>query len=149
MRRGVVQLRPSRPGTVIKLILSAMVHGMEGFKKYIHKGRSYTPKVGIRKNGQIQFNSGAVQKYSLDVYKYAMLFISNDNKRVAIRFTNNEKESGLFPIQKRAGSFCFSARTFLGLYEINRDETENFNFLWIERDKTAIFRPDGTDINPD
>jgi hypothetical protein len=103
---------------------------LDGFKKYVHKGRSYTPKVVIRRNGQIAFNSGAIKKYDLDLYKYVILYISEDKKRIAIKFTNNDKESGLIPIQIRSGNFAFSARTFLGLYDIPCEKTINYDFKW-------------------
>lgn len=111
------------------------------FKKYIRKGRSYVPKVCIRKNGQIAFNSAAVAKYDLDMYKYIILYISKDKKRIAIQFTNNEKQSGLISLQKRPGNFAFSAINFLGLNDIPWDKTINFDFIWIDKDKIAIFRP--------
>ena len=121
---------------------------MEGFKKYVHKGRSFTPKVTIRKNGVLAFNSGAVRKYDLDCYEYAILYISNDLRRVAVKFTNNTKESGLLGIQKRPGNFQISARTFFGLYEIDWSENRNYEFDWKKAETTAIFRvkelPDDT-----
>jgi len=113
---------------------------VDGFKKYIHKGRSYTPKVTVRKNGVLAFNSGAVNKYDLDVFKYAILYISDDRNRVAVKFTNSEKESGILQIQTRPGNFQISARTFFGLYDIDWSQNRNFDFLWNTTDKTAIFR---------
>ena len=113
---------------------------MDGFKKYIHKGRSYTPKVTIRKNGVLAFNSGAVHKYDLDVYKYAILYISDDKNRIAVKFTNSEKDSGILQIQTRPGNFQISARTFFGLYDIDWSENHNYDFIWNISDKTAIFR---------
>lgn len=113
---------------------------IDGFKKYIHRGRSYTPKVTIRRNGVLAFNSGAVHKYDLDVFKYAILYISDDRNRVAVKFTNSEKESGILQIQSRPGNFQISARTFFGLYDIDWSENYNYDFIWNDTDKTAIFR---------
>lgn len=115
---------------------------LDGFRKYVHRGRAATPKVCIRKTGQIAFNSGAIQKYNLDLYNHAMLFISEDKKRVAVKFTNNEKESDLLSIQKRPGNFAFSAITFMRINDIKWDKTTNYDFMWIDRDKVAIFTPD-------
>lgn len=112
---------------------------MDGFKKYIYRGRSGVPKVSIRKNGQIAFNSAAIQKYDLDVYEYIVLYISDRKDRVAIQFTNNDKDSGKIKIQKRPGNFAFSARNFLSVNDITWDKTENFDFIWNESGKVAIF----------
>lgn len=111
------------------------------FKKYNRKGRSYIPKVCIRKNGQIAFNSAAVAKYDLDIYEGVILYISKDKKRIAIQFSNNKTDSALISIQKKPGNFAFSAINFLGLNDIPWDETINFDFIWDDKDKIAIFRP--------
>ena len=112
---------------------------MDGFKKYVSRGRAGTPKISIRKNGQIAFNAGAVQKYDLDVFEFVMLYISDKRDRVAVKFTNNEKESGLIKIQKRPGNFAFSARNFMAIYDIDWSETINLDFIWNESGKTAFF----------
>jgi hypothetical protein len=113
---------------------------LKGFKKYRHKGRSFTPKVTIRKNGVLAFNAGAVRKYDLDLYEYAILFISEDERRVAVKFTNNAKETGLLGIQKRPGNFQISARSFFNLYDIDWSENRNYDFKWLKAEHTAIFR---------
>ena len=120
---------------------------MDGFKKYIYRGRSGVPKVSIRKNGQIAFNSAAIQKYDLDVYEYIVLYISDRKDRVAIQFTNNDKDSGKIKIQKRPGNFAFSARNFLSVNDITWDKTENFDFIWNESGKVAIFSCGAQGIN--
>jgi len=115
---------------------------MEGFTKYIRRGRASTPKVVIRRAGQIGFNSGAIQRYGLDSYEYVLLFISDSKDRVAVKFTNNDKESGLIKIQKRPGSFALSAIPFLQLHGFDYDNTTNYDFLWLEKEKVAIFKPE-------
>jgi hypothetical protein len=118
------------------------MHTLDGFKKFTHKGRSTNPKAVIRKNGQMGFNSGAIGKYNLDIFKFVILYISENKKdRIAIKFTNNDKESGLVKIQKRSGSFAFSAITFLNFNDIDYSETTNYDFIWLEAEKTAIFKP--------
>lgn len=118
------------------------MENIEGFKKFIYKGSSYTPRVVVRKCGQIGFNAGALHKYDLDLFEYVMLFISVDKgNRIAVQFTNNEKLSGLIRIQKRKGSFAFSARSFLGLYDIDWSKTINYDFTWNDAQKIAFFTP--------
>lgn len=112
---------------------------LDGFKKYIYHGRAGVPKVCIRKNGQVAFNSAAIQKYDLDCFKYIVFYISDRKDRVAIQFTNNEKTAGIIKIQKRKGNFAFSARNFLSVYDIPWSTTENFDFIWNDSGKVAIF----------
>jgi hypothetical protein len=113
---------------------------IQGFKKYISRGRAGSPKISIRKNGQIAFNAGAIQRYDLQAFDFVMLYISESKDRVAVRLTCNEKESGLIKIQKRPGNFAFSCRTFLEINDIDWSKTVNLDFIWSDRDKTAIFR---------
>jgi hypothetical protein len=115
--------------------------GIDGFKKYIKRGRSTVPKVTVRKNRVIAFNSAAVNKYDLDVYQYAVFYISNDKKRVAVQFTNDDKESGIINIQRRVGNFQISAGHFIGMFDIDASSNRNYDFQWDESRKIAYFRP--------
>jgi len=115
--------------------------GIKGFKKYIKRGRTAVPKVTIRKNKVIAFNSAAVIKYDLDTYEYAVFYISDDGKRVAVQFTNNEKESGIIKIQRRPGNYQISAGNFLGMYDVDTSENKNFDFTWDKGAKIAFFKP--------
>jgi len=116
--------------------------GIEGFTRYIKRGRTTVPKVTIRKNRVIAFNSAAVQKYVLDTYKYAVLYISDNKDRVAVQFTNNEKESGLINVQRRVGNFQLSAGHFIGIHDIDTSENRNFDFMWDESRRIAYFKPE-------
>ena len=42
------------------------------FEKFTQTGKSYRPKISIRSNGQIGFNFGCIEKFSLEKYKYAV-----------------------------------------------------------------------------
>jgi len=112
---------------------------LPGFKKYVTRTRVTTPCISIRKNGEIAFNAGAVAKYDLDAYDYVMLYIHTTENRIAIQFTNNEKDTGLVKLHKRKGNFAMSCRSFLKLYDIDYSETKNFGFTWGPKEKTAIF----------
>jgi hypothetical protein len=114
---------------------------IDGFKKFMAKGRSYNPKVIVRKSGHIAFNAGAINKYDLNMYDYAILYISDNRNRVAVKFTNNEKDSGLLKVSVRPGSYAIAARSFLGLYDIDWSKTRQFDFMWRDKDKVAIFTP--------
>ncbi len=111
-----------------------------GYKKFLGKGRKFLPGVIIRKNGQLCFNAGAVNKFELAFFKYAILFISDSENRAAVKFTNNEKESGLIKIQSRPGNFAISCRSFLHRYNVDYSETRTLEFTWMDRSKTAFFR---------
>lgn len=114
---------------------------LEGFTKYIKRGRSTMPKVTVRKNGVLAFNSASVQKYKLDAFKYAVFYVSNNKNRVAVKFTNNDKESGVIKIQRRVGNFQISAGHFFGIHDIDSSENRNYDFIWQDKMHVAIFQP--------
>lgn len=116
--------------------------GIEGFKKYIKRGRTTIPKVTVRKNKVLAFNSAAVSKFDLDAFKYAVFYISEDGKRIAIQFTNNENESGILGIQSRPGNFQISAGHFFAMNDIDTSENRNYDFTWDTKTRVAFFKPD-------
>jgi len=46
--------------------------------------------VSIHKNGQIAFNSRAIQGFSLDRFKYADLYFDKTTRRIGIQLTNTK-----------------------------------------------------------
>ena len=90
------------------------------------RGRGYLPKASIWGKGQIGFNQGAVEKYSLNNFEYAVLFYDKGNQRIGIRFTN-EKEDGIVKLIKRPGSgVSLSAKAFLLFYSIDYSKKIRF-----------------------
>jgi len=110
-----------------------------GFKKFVGHGRRFDPEIIIRKNGQICFNAGAVNKHDLALFKYAILYMSESNKRCAVKFTNNNTDPAAITIQSRPGSFGISCRSFLNRYDIDFSETYKAQFVWMDRSKIAFF----------
>lgn len=90
------------------------------FEKFTKtRGRGYFPKVSIWSKGQIGFNQGAVDKFNLSNFEYAILFYDKENQKIGIKFTN-EKEEGVVKVVKRPGSgMSFSAKAFLDFYGID------------------------------
>lgn len=109
-----------------------------GFKRFTRVTRSGKPLCIIRKCGQICFNAGAVAKYDLDIYDYAVLYISDDRRRFAVQFVLNEKEEGAKRVQKRKGCWAISAIPFMRLFEIDFSKTTNYEIKWIDKERTAV-----------
>ncbi len=113
---------------------------LENFERFTKKGRTYIPKMSIRKRGQIGFNTGAIQRFGLDKYNYVVLFISKDRDKMAIKFTNDENEQGAIKIMKRPGNFAFPGKAFFDLYEIPYDKTRSFDIEWIEDEQVVLVK---------
>jgi hypothetical protein len=105
------------------------------FEKFTKTGgRIGTPKASIWSRGQIGLNRGALERFSLDKYKFVMLFYDKENKKVGIKFTNDTTESNLIKIiHRKNGGLSFSGTAFLHYYGINYAETKKYD---LEYDKT-------------
>jgi hypothetical protein len=104
-----------------------------GFERFTEVGRAFRPRASIRSNGQIGFNQGAVKRYELEQWPYAVLFYDKDTKRIGIRLTKDEKEEGIVRLVCKSGNGAISARSFLYYYDIAHDKTRALD---IEQDKS-------------
>ncbi len=101
-----------------------------GWEKFTQVGKSYKPKISIRSNGQLGFNFGSIEKFSLSKYSYAVLFFDPDTKRIGIRLTQNKAEDGVCKLQVRSTNGTISAKSFLDYYSIDYEKTKRFDAVW-------------------
>jgi len=110
------------------------------FEKFTKiRSRGYFPKVSIWGKGQLGFNQGAVGKYGLENFEYAILFYDKENHKIGVRFTK-EKEEGATKLIKRPGSgLSFSAKAFLDFYAIDYlSKTIKYNIHYDKENKLYI-----------
>ena len=110
---------------------------LEGFDKFTQQGRSFSPKISIRKRGQIGFNNGAVKRFKLNEFNYAVMYISKDRTKIAFKFTSDDEE-GSVKIAKRSNNFFVSGKSFLDYYDIPYDESKTYSAEWSEEQSIAI-----------
>jgi len=107
------------------------------FEKFVKTGRGYAPKVSIWMGGQIGFNQGAVERFNIRSFEYAVLFYDKDEQKIGIVFTN-EAEEGANKIAKGKTGAFISARAFLDYYGIPHDKTERYVFNYDETNKLYV-----------
>jgi hypothetical protein len=100
------------------------------FEQFTKTGRGYTPKASIWMRGQIGFNRGAVEKFRIRDFEYAMLFYDKETDRIGIKFTNDSKMEGIAKLAKSAASAFISARAFLQYYDIPHDKTTKYDIAY-------------------
>ena len=105
------------------------------FKRFERTGaRGYTPKLSIWTSGQIGINQGAIDRYKLDKYGFIVLYYDSDNKKIGLEFTNDGAEKGTIKLITRpTGGYSFSARSFLGINDIDYSETKQYD-LYYDKD---------------
>jgi hypothetical protein len=102
------------------------------FKRFTKTGRVYTPIVSIWQRGQIGFNRGAVEKFKVNDYSFAVLFFDEGERKIGIRFTNDSTEKGICKITKGKTSSFISAKPFLTYYDIPLNTTVRFSMQYDE-----------------
>lgn len=109
------------------------------FEKFTQTGRSYKPKISIRSNGQIGFNYGAIEKFRLSNYKFAVLFFDRQEKKMGIKLTNSE-EDGVCKLQVRKSNAAIAAKAFLDYFDINYEKTGRFEASFDDAEKMIIVK---------
>ncbi len=107
------------------------------FEKFTQTGRSYKPKISIRSNGQIGLNQGAIERFKLNEYKYAILFFDGESDRIGIKLTNTEEE-GICKLQVRKSNAAISGKAFLDYYSIDYSKTTRYEAVWDEKEKMIV-----------
>ena len=110
------------------------------FEKFIETARSYRAKVSIRANGTMGLNSGAVQKFDLAQYDYAILFYDRDRKLIGIKPVRGKGEEGVQRINKGKTGAWIAARRFLDYYELSTEETNRYDALWDEQERMIVVK---------
>jgi len=77
------------------------------FKRFTGRAKEAAPTVTVLARGLIVFNEGAIRKFALSRFNFALLFYDEELNRIGIQFTNNphpsEKNGG------RTGCACQKA----------------------------------------
>lgn len=112
------------------------------FERYTKTNlRMGEPQISIWSRGQIGLNSGAIEKYKLNNFNYAVLYFDKDTKTVGVMLTNDKKEPGAMKLVKRkSGGFSFSAQSFLKYYEIDYSKTVRYDLTYDEKENMYTFQ---------
>ena len=110
------------------------------FEKFIApKKKGFAPKLSIRRGAQIGVNYGAVEKFGLEKYEYAMLYYDKENKRIGIK-PSKEKEKGTLRLRIKDKSGSISARSFLEYYSIDYKSKHSYPARF-EEEPFELLRP--------
>lgn len=97
------------------------------------RARIGIPKVSIWSRGQVGFNQAAVDEYKLSDFKYVVLYYDQDDRRIGLEFTNDEKADGACKLGFRKGSgVSFSAVAFLKTFKIDYTKTRQYDLTFDE-----------------
>jgi hypothetical protein len=117
------------------------------FEKFVDTDRSFLARVSIRQNGQIGFNSGAVNLYELGKYKFVVMYYDRISHVIGILPTI-EKVEGAIELASGTSNTFIRARNFLEKYSISYSEPRRFvlriehesGILYFETEKPVVNR---------
>ncbi len=108
------------------------------FAKYEgQRPRGATEIVSIRRNGQIAFNSKAVQSFSVGGFKFAELYFDRANRRIGIQLTNS-KDKGARKIMSLGSTALVTGAGFLRHFGINISKARKFQPKYDRAKKIVI-----------
>jgi hypothetical protein len=108
------------------------------FERYVKSGRTYRPTASLWSRGQIGLNRGAVQRFKILEYKFAVLYYDSENKRIGIKLTNDENEAGVMGIVRGATGVFISAISFLEFHNIDHTKTRKYAVDYDEDEKLYV-----------
>ena len=103
---------------------------MSTWEVYKFEGRTATPKLTIRKGGQIGLNSAAVRKFKLDKYSYAVLLINQEEGKIGVLPTNDEGMEGRRSIKIVQGGASIPSKSFIEYYELDKVKENRIKCEW-------------------
>jgi hypothetical protein len=108
------------------------------FQRFIETARSYRAKCSLRSNATIGFNGGAVSKFNLNQFDYAILFFDKDRHLIGIQPTANGNEEGAHKINRGKTGAWIAARRFLDYHELVPAKTKRYDATWDSAEKMIV-----------
>lgn len=107
-------------------------------EQFTGRGRSYTPLVTLRKNGQIGFNLGMIQFYDLQKHDgFAVLYFDASQKVIGVKLVKKPEE-GAYRFSIKQGNATIAAKSFFNYYKIPMNESRRYTPEWSEQYKMYL-----------
>ena len=106
--------------------------------RFTLSGRSIKPKVTIRKGGQIGLNNPVITNYELNKYKYVVLFIDNETKKIGIKPVNDEKEEGIRKLRISKYGVSIPAKNFIEHYKLDQIKKRQLDCSWDKKEAMIV-----------
>lgn len=101
-------------------------------EKFTKTGKSFKPKASVRQSGQIGLSVGAIERFQLQKYKYAVLFYDSQQAVIGIK-PAIEPEEGANRLRVREWGADVTAKAFLEFHQIPYTETKQYEAIWSDQ----------------
>lgn len=128
------------------------------FVRFTETDASFLAKAAIRQTGQLGFTAGAVNRYRIGDFDFAVLYFDAENRVVGIELTK-ERGEGAIPIKKSKTNTYIRAKNFCDRFEIDysrshrydlrRDDQTGFLYFELDKEDTSSGTADEKEIGGD
>jgi hypothetical protein len=106
------------------------------FERFTETDSSFAARVTIRqRTGQIGFNAGAINRFKIRDYKFAILYFDSQEKVAGIELAN-EMQDGAIEIKQSQSNTYIRGKNFCDLYGIDYTTAHRFE---LQRDDESGF----------
>lgn len=114
------------------------------FEKFLETNSSFAAKVTIRqRTGQIGFNLGAINRFKIHEYKYAILYFDPSERVVGIQLVKEEEPGSIRISNKKSNTFV-TAKNFFDKYGVDYSQSHRHD---LEQDAESGFLFFDTQMN--
>ena len=100
------------------------------FERFIKQGRAYQSVVSILDRGTIAVGMGAVRRFHLADFQYAVLYFDQATDRIGIEFTHNATSAGCLKVIHTPSALIISAKPFLECYGATHAAKQRYPLVW-------------------
>ena len=102
------------------------------------RSRSDEPRMSVWKGGQIAFNKPSIEKFKIADYTHCVLYYDKEQKKIGVKLTNGEGESGKMKIKKYKWGYLIWARNFVKSCGITSGKTRQLHPFWDDKEHMIV-----------
>ena len=95
------------------------------FEKFTDTDKSFAAGITIRQTGQFGFNAGAINRFRINDFSFAVLYFDPRQRVVGIQLLREAAE-GAIEIKKSESNTYVRAKNFCDRYEISYEDSHRF-----------------------
>lgn len=101
--------------------------------------RGIKPIISIRGISQLGFNAVAIAEFKLENYKYVVLYIDRDLKKIGVKLTNDKNEKDICKLKANKGGAHVSSKEFIAkISKLGSLKSRQIEAQWDDKDKMIV-----------
>lgn len=97
------------------------------FQRFTDTETSFAARITVRQTGQLGFNIGAINRYKIREYGYAILYFDPENRVVGLQLTNDRESPGAIEIKQSDSNTYIRAKNFCDRFGIEYETMSRYD----------------------